>query len=42
MLDDKSFIMITEENFSAEGAVFNLQDKQSFSKKAAAYNKALG
>ena len=41
MLDDKSFIMITEENFSAADAVFNLQDKQEFSKKAAEYSKAL-
>ena len=41
MLDDKSFIMITEENFSAADAVFNMQDKQGFSKKAAEYNKAL-
>ncbi len=41
MMDDKSFIMITEENFSAEGTKFNLLDKQEFSIKAAEYRKVL-
>ena len=41
MIDDKSFIMITEENFSAHRTVFNLEDKQALSTGAAAYRKML-